>query len=155
MWTNSLCDFSNAKDPGVNCCAQHCFCGVCIWGSALEAVNVKGAEAIATSAIIGQILSSSNNDVIQAFGQGKAAAAFISGRRRLVKAYNIEESYGKSACIRICCAPCAQFQEINTVMHNENLVYGCAELRKDPSVSVPPPKPQTMIRSQSERNRRP
>ena len=138
-WPTTLCSCSSLKEVGLNCCIQHTCCGLCIWGSALEYARVDNADNITIIALIGSLV---NNGVGGALSMG----AFIKGRRRLVEKYEINESLGKSFCVRCCCPICAQIQEVNSVMINEDLKYECATLgRKSP------PKPLSIVRNSQKR----
>ncbi len=116
-----------------------------MWGSALEKANVKNADTLFTTAVVATAVSAaSNSQAVDAISDGVGLAVAIRGRRRLVDKYKIDESVVKSAVIRAFCGGCAQVQEVNAVMVNEDMTYGCAELIDDPRA---PPKNQTMKRS--------
>tara|TARA_Y100000739_G_C20443975_1_gene389156 strand:- start:46 stop:525 length:480 start_codon:yes stop_codon:yes gene_type:complete len=144
-WPTPLFEFSSLRDVGLNCCIQHICCGPCIWGSALEYARVKNADNITIVAIVGSVI---DNDA----GGALSLGAFIKGRRRLVEKYEIDETVGKSSCIRCCCPVCAQIQEVNSVMVREDLKYGCATLERKS-----PPQPLEIQRNERKdtKNNRP
>ena len=151
-WPSGIFECLETKDAGCNCCVQHFFCGLCVWGSALEKAKIKNAETLITTAVVATAVSvASDNKAVDAISNGVGLAVAIRGRRRLVNKYKIDESIVQSAIIRAFCGPCAQVQEVNAVMVNEDLTYGCAELIDDPRA---PPKNQTMKRSRTPKTRR-
>jgi Cys-rich protein (TIGR01571 family) len=152
-WPSTLFDIFNVKDAGMNCCIQHTFCGLCVWGSALEKADV-GAENVIITAVVSTIVAAlSKNRTVDAVADGIALGAFIKARRKLVDKYKIEEPVINSIFIRCCCAPCAQVQEVNAIMVNENLEYGCAKVRKVETAKIKAPKPQVMSRKKMPKSR--
>lgn len=142
-WPTGLFQCCQGKDVNLNCCIQNTFCGVCVWGSALERASIGNAENIVTAAVVGTFVSSiSDNTTIDAVGDGIALGAFIKGRRALVKKYKIDESLVQSILNRLFCTLCAQVQEVNAVLVHENAKYGCASVIQDES--APPSAPQNL-----------
>ena len=135
-WPTPIYGCLSGKDVDVNCCIQNVFCGPCTWSSALKAANVKSAEIIGISAVGGSIVGGESGEAIQ-------SVAMLAGRRMLVKKYNINESLIQSILTRCFCSCCAQVQEINAVLVNEDMKYGCAQVEKD---IVNAPSNNTMTR---------
>lgn len=100
-WPTTLFGCGNAKDSGPNCCVQHTCCGLCVWSSALDKADVKGAENLILTAVVGTLISQvSENRTVDTIADGVVLGAFIKGRRKLVKKYSIEESVIESSLIR-------------------------------------------------------
>jgi Cys-rich protein (TIGR01571 family) len=137
-WSSSLFDCFNVKDAGLMCCFNHCFCGICIRTEALKKAGVKNALNYAITSTAGMILASSDNSTVASIGNTAQSVSFVKGRQQLLKIYNIEEPIWKSICASFCCTLCSQIQEVNTVMENENLIYGFATLKSEPNVKSAP-----------------
>jgi len=71
------------------------------------------------------------NSALESVGDIYSATSAYGGRNALAAKYGITESSFDSFVAACCCRPCAQVQEVNTVMVREGLHYGCASLEKD------------------------
>ena len=135
QWETSLFECHKVKDPGIPCFLNHCCCGVCIWTDALKKANIPNASSYGLGVLFGNILSlcgtSADSSVLRGVGTAQTVTTSASGRIALAKKYQINESTSQTFCASICCPLCAQVQEVNTVMVNEGLRYGSAELLED------------------------
>ena len=137
-WSTKLFECCNTKDVGILCCINHTCCGPCVWGDALKAAGVKNANKYATNALIGSILSTSNNGFVSSIGNVTSTFSFTNGRIALAKKYGINESSFDTFFARLCCPLCAQVQEVNTVMEREGLVYDCVSVKPSKVVQEVP-----------------
>ena len=125
-WATTLFDCCAGKDVGAYCCLQHCCCGPCVYGSALKAAEFKDATFYAV------LLCCGGRSVLD-------EVAGYAARRRLVGRYDIHEDSATSLLLSCCCAPCARFQEVNTILVREHQTYGCASVVPDASPAAPVP----------------
>lgn len=115
-WATGLFD-PCGKDAGPWCCVQVCCCGPCVWGGALREAGVENWRFFAFAACCG-----GDTCVDEAAG--------LLARRKLMAKYSIEESDRYGCLASCCCAPCARYQELNTVMVRETLEYSCANVTR-------------------------
>lgn len=136
-WSTGLFGCARAQDPGLNCCVQNCCCQPCTWGDALRRAGVRDSGVYTLALVLG--------------GRGccDEFAGYV-GRRRLAERYGIEESQAQACLTSACCAPCARWQELNTVLERERLRYACAATEP---TQPPPPVPMTIVRSGGNGNR--
>ena len=128
QWATGIFGCFDGPDVGFNCAVQQCCCLPCIWGNALRRAGIQNSEVYFLAALCG-------GDTLIDEG-----ASFLA-RRRLVEKYGITESSFASFFYSCCCNPCSMCQEINTVMKDKNLKYGCATLAE-----VPPAPTSTRMR---------
>ena len=113
QWSTGLFGCLYGRDAGFNCCVQNCLCGVCVWGDALAKAGVRDSAVYTVAVFLG------GRSLLDEF-------AGLLARRRLAEKYGIQEDQTYACLVSCCCAPCARFQELNTVMEREHLKYGCA-----------------------------
>jgi hypothetical protein len=120
------------KDAGVHCCVQVCCCGPCVYGSALQTAGFEDATLYAVLLCCG----------------GRTAVDEVAGysaRRRLVARYGIREDPLTGLLLSCVCAPCARYQEVNTILVRERRTYGCA--RVVPDATTPPSSRMAPVRA--------
>lgn len=122
QWSTGILGCFDGEDVGLKCAVQQCCCLPCIWENALRRAGVKNSEVYFLAALCG-------GDSLVDEG-----ASYLA-RRRLVEKYNIKEGGFTSFFYSCCLNPCAMCQEINTVMKDKKLKYGCATLVD----AAPPP----------------
>lgn len=153
-WSIGLFECYKAKHIDVQFYFTHCCCGPCVRAQALKEAGVANAVDYAIYGVAGSVLASSNNNTVRTVGQATQTAAYAKARSELAKKYKIEEPVLVTILASFCCPLCAQIQEVDTVVTNENLTYNCGSLVKldDDKESPIAPKTQHIKRhSQSSR----
>ena len=124
-WNTYILRPLDGKDVSPFCCAQVACCLPCVWGSALRAAGIEDSLLLTLLVICG-------GDTLCDEGAGYIA------RRRILRKYSIKENEFETIFKTCFCAPCARFQELNTILERENLTYGYLEVV--PDAKPPPPK---------------
>lgn len=115
-WSTGVFQVCSGKDVGPFCFLQVCCCGPCVWGEALREAGIESSSLFTLAVLCG------GNSILD-----ETAGYFA--RRQVARKYRIEEQDSRSVFLSCCCAPCARYQELNTIMVRENLQYGCATVR--------------------------
>mmetsp|Transcript_16410 Transcript_16410/g.51407 ORF Transcript_16410/g.51407 Transcript_16410/m.51407 type:complete len:130 (+) Transcript_16410:75-464(+) len=100
----------SVKDCGIGCCLKLYCCGVCNYGSAMEAAELGACCPCCC-----------------AFSMCPWCVGTYN-RGRLAEKYNIDESIAMSCLVYFCCACCASIQDMNLVCVKENKTWGCCAL---------------------------
>jgi hypothetical protein len=122
--TGFLCPCIGMEDVSVDCCCAHMFpCSYCTWANAMELQGLTGAERVIAYLFFGALLSNIDHPIAAVANVGTKLGEvniFLDVREQLANKLGIRNySRTRSVVYRLCCAPCATCQEVDTVLEKQ------------------------------------